>query len=276
MVAARSAFTLLTALPLRGPERLDRRLAGRAMALAPLVGLVLGLVTAVVVVALRVTTGTPGHRNQSLLPAAVGIAILALASRGLHLDGLADLGDGLGARRVRGRDRALEIMRESTIGAFGVISVVFVVLLQVVALSAAITVHRGTVSILVAVMTGRLAATLACTGHTPPAHPDGLGALVAGTVRTRDAVLAVIGVCAVAALAGRLDFDGGDVSRAVRAVVAVCLGTAFSVALRRYLISRFSGLTGDMLGAIIELTTMVTLIIMAMTLPTPAVHFLGQ
>ncbi|MCM3922056.1 adenosylcobinamide-GDP ribazoletransferase [Frankia sp. AiPs1] len=268
MVAARTAFTLLTALPLRGPERLDRRLAGRAMALAPLVGLVLGLATAVVVVALRVTTGTPGHRNQSLLPAAVGIAVLALASRGLHLDGLADLGDGLGARRARGRDRALEIMRESTIGAFGVIGVVFVVLLQVAALSAAITVHRGTVSILVAVMTGRLAATLACTGRTPPAHPDGLGALVAGTVRTRDAVLAVVGVCAVAALAGRLDFDGGDASRAVRAVVAVCLGIAFSVALRRYLTSRFGGLTGDMLGAIIELTTMVTLIIMAMTLPT--------
>ncbi|EIV96483.1 adenosylcobinamide-GDP ribazoletransferase [Frankia sp. QA3] len=276
MLAARTAFTLLTVLPLRGPERLDRRGAGRAMALAPLVGLALGLVVAVVVVTMRVTTGTPGHRNQSLLPAAIGIAVLALASGGLHLDGLADLGDGLGARRVRGRDRALEIMRESTIGAFGVISVVFVVLLQVVALSAAVTVHRGTVSILVAVMTGRLAATLACAARTPPAHPDGLGALVAGTVRTRDAVLAFVGVCALAALAGRLDFDGGDVGRAVRAVVAVCVGTAFSVALRRYLTSRFGGLSGDMLGGIIELTTMVTLIVMAMTLPTPAVRFLGH
>ncbi|WP_261556917.1 adenosylcobinamide-GDP ribazoletransferase [Frankia tisae] len=276
MLAARTAFTLLTVLPLRGPERVDRRLAGRAMALAPLVGLVLGLITAVVVVTMRVTTGTPGHRNQSLLPAAVGIAVLALATRGLHLDGLADLGDGIGARRVRGRERALEIMRESTIGAFGVISVVFVVLLQVTALSAAITAHRGTVSILVAAMTGRLAATLACSAGTPPAHPDGLGALVAGTVRTRDAALAVGGVCAVAALAGRLDFDGGDVGRALRAVVAVCVGTAFSLALRRYLTSRFGGLSGDMLGGIIELTTMVTLIVMAMTLPTPAVRFVGQ
>ncbi|WP_261565885.1 adenosylcobinamide-GDP ribazoletransferase [Frankia gtarii] len=276
MLAARAAFTLLTMLPLRGPQRLDRRLAGRAMALAPLVGLVLGLITAVIVVTMRVTTGTPGHRNQSLLPAAVGIAVLALATGGLHLDGLADLGDGIGARRVRGRDRALEIMRESTIGAFGVISVVFVVLLQVTALSAAITVHRGTVSILVAAMTGRLAATLACAAGTPPAHPDGLGALVAGTVRTRDAALAFIGVCALAALAGRLDFDGGDIGRALRAVVAVCVGTAFSLALRRYLTSRFGGLSGDMLGGIIELTTMVTLVVMAMTLPTPALRFLGR
>ncbi len=276
MLAVRTAFTLLTVLPLRGPERLDRRLAGRAMTLAPLVGLVLGLVTAVVVVTMRVTTGTPGHRNQSLLPAAVGIAVLALATRGLHLDGLADLGDGIGARRVRGRERALEIMRESTIGAFGVISVVFVVLLQVTALSAAVTAHRGTVSILVAAMTGRLAATLACAAGTPPAQPDGLGALVAGTVRTRDAALAFVGVCALAALASRLDFDGGDVGRALRAVVAVCVGTAFSLALRRYLTSRFGGLSGDMLGGIIELTTMVTLIIMAMTLPTPALRFLGQ
>jgi adenosylcobinamide-GDP ribazoletransferase len=278
MLAARTAFTLLTVLPVRGPDRpdhLERRVVGRAMALAPLVGLVLGLVVAAVVVGMRVTTGTPGHRNQSLLSAAVGIAVLALANRGLHLDGLADLADGLGALPARGRERALAVMRESTIGAFGVLAVVFVVVLQITALSAAIAVHRGTISILVAAMTGRLAATLACASGTPAAHQNGLGALVAGSVRSRDAALAFLGVCAVAAVAGRFDYDGGDLGRAVRGVVAVCVGTAVSVALRRYLVRRLGGLTGDVLGGLIELTTTVTLLFMAMTFPTPALHVLG-
>jgi adenosylcobinamide-GDP ribazoletransferase len=276
MRAARTAFTLLTVLPVRGPDRLDRRLAGRAMALAPLVGLVVALVAAAAVFGMRISTGTPGHRTQTLLPAAVGIALLALATRGLHLDGLADLADGLGARRGRGREQALEVMRESTVGAFGVLAVVFVVILQITALGAAISVHRGTVSLLVATMTGRLAATLACAGSTPPAHPNGLGALVAGTVRTRDAVMSFLAVCAVAALAGRFDVDGGDTGRAVRGVLAVCVGTVVAVALRHYFIRRLGGLTGDVLGGLIELTTMVTLLFMAMTFPTPALHLLGR
>ncbi|MCM3885771.1 adenosylcobinamide-GDP ribazoletransferase [Frankia sp. R82] len=275
MAALRTAFTLLTVAPVRGPERLDRRVAGRAMALAPLVGLVLGLLAALVVIGLRVSTGTPGSRTQTLLPAVAGIALLALATRGLHLDGLADLADGLGARHAGGRERALAVMREPAVGAFGVVAVVFVVLLQVAALSAAITVHRGTVSMLVAAMTGRLAVTLACASAAPAAHPNGLGALVAGSVRTRDAVVAFLGVCGLAALAGRFDYDGGDLDRAVRGVVAVCIGTAVSIALRHYVVRRLGGLTGDVLGGLVELTTVVTLLFMAMTYPNWLLHLFG-
>ncbi|MCK9925217.1 adenosylcobinamide-GDP ribazoletransferase [Frankia sp. AgPm24] len=275
-VALRTAFSLLTVAPVRGPGRLDRRVAGRAMALAPLVGLVLGVVAALVVFGLRVSTGMPGTRTQTLLPAVAGIAVLALATRGLHLDGLADLADGLGARHAGGRERALAVMREPTIGAFGVVAVLFVVLLQVTALGAAITVHRGTVSMLVAVMTGRLAVTLACASSAPAAHPNGLGAFVAGSVRARDALVAFVGVCAVAALAGRFDYDGGDLERAARAVIAVCVGAAVSVALRYYFVRRLGGLTGDVLGGLVELTTVVTLLFMAMTYPDWLLHLVGS
>ncbi|MCL9758926.1 adenosylcobinamide-GDP ribazoletransferase [Frankia sp. AiPa1] len=278
MLAARTAFTLLTVLPVRGPRRLDqldRRAAGRAMALAPLVGLVLGVLAAVVVFGLRISTGTPGSRTQTLLPAAAGIAVLALTTRGLHLDGLADLADGLGAHHGGGRERALAVMREPTVGAFGVVSVVLVVILQVSALSAAVTVHRGTVSMLVATMTGRLAVTLACASAAPAAHPNGLGALVAGSVRARDAVLAFLGVCGLAALAGRFDYDGGDLDRALRGVLAVCVGTAVSVALRLYIVRRLGGLTGDVLGGLVELTTTVTMVFMAMSYPTSFLHLFG-
>jgi adenosylcobinamide-GDP ribazoletransferase len=262
---------LLTVLPVGAPDHLDRRTVGRAMALAPLVGLVLALAADVVVVLLRVFTKVPGERPQALLPAAVGIALLALFTRGLHLDGLADLADGLGTRR----DRALEVMRDPALGAFGAVTLLFVVLIQVGALSTTIVAHRGTLSLVVSAMTGRLAATLACTPGVPAARPDGLGALVAGSVRPARAGLSFLGVVTVAALAGRFDVDGGDASRAVRAVVAVCVGTATALALRRWLVRRLGGITGDVLGGMIELTSTVTLVMMAMTIPDGLTARLG-
>ncbi|EFC80429.1 adenosylcobinamide-GDP ribazoletransferase [Parafrankia sp. EUN1f] len=273
VIGVRAAVTLLTVLPIRGPERLDRTTARRAMLAAPAVGFALGFVCALVVLGLRVMTKPPGERPQTLLPAVVGLALIALLTRGLHLDGLADVADSFGVRG--GRDRMLAVMRESTIGAFGAITVLFVVLIQVSALSVAISAHRGTVSILVAAMTSRLAATWSCVERTPAARPDGLGALVAGTVRRRDAIAATAGVLLVAALAGRFDFHGGDDGRAVRAVVAVMVGLAAALLVRHRLVRRFGGITGDTLGATIEITLMVCLLTMAMTIPTPALRFLG-
>ncbi len=270
MLATRTVFSLLSLLPVRGQVVLDRRTMGRAMALAPLVGLALGSITALVVLSFRIFTKTPGEPAQNLFPAVMGIATLALLTRGLHLDGLADVADGLGA----GRERALAAMRDSRLGAFGALALIFVVLIQAGALSLTISEHRGSLSILVASMTGRLAATLACTAGTPAAHPNGLGALVAGSVRPRQAACSVLGVIAVAAVAGLLDVDGGDTGRAVRAVVAVAVGTAAGWLLRRYLVGYLGGVTGDVLGSLVEVTTAVTLVFMALDVPYGVKHHL--
>ncbi len=264
----RTIFSLLSVLPVRGPVAIDRRAMGRAMAIAPLVGLVLGVVTALAVVSMRIVTKTPGQPPETLLPAAVGIATLTLLTRGLHLDGLADVADGFGA----GRERALAAMRDSRLGAFGTLALVFAVLIQVSALSLTISEHRGTVSIVVAAMTGRLAATLACV-RAPAAHPTGLGALVARSVQPWQAACSVAAVVVVAALAGRFDIDGGDAGRAVRAVTAVAAGTAAGWLLRRFLVRYLGGITGDVLGALIEVTATVTLIFMTLNIPAgPRIH----
>jgi adenosylcobinamide-GDP ribazoletransferase len=260
-------------LPLRSPERLDRRTAGRAMALAPLVGFVLGFVVAVVVVAVRVFTTVRGGPASTLLPAAVGIAMLALLSRGLHLDGLADVADGLGAGGSR--ERMLAAMRDPALGAFGAITVLLVVVVQVSALSLAINQHRGTVSILVAATAGRLAAALACTPGTPAARPEGLGELVAGSVRPRHAALSLVGVLVVVAAAGRFDIDGGDFGRALRAVVAVLVAVGVAHLVRRHLVRRLGGVTGDVLGALVEVAGTTALLVMVLTVPDDIQSQLG-
>ncbi|MGF7234923.1 MAG: adenosylcobinamide-GDP ribazoletransferase [Frankia sp.] len=262
MIRIRLAFSFLTIIPVRGPDPIDRRLAGNAMTVAPLVGFVLGFVAASVVIALRILVGSEG---QTLIPAVAGIAVLALLTRGLHLDGLADLADGLGASRDP--ERSLAVMKQPDIGAFGAATMVFVVLGQVAALEAAIAEHRGTVSLILAVTVSRLAVTWACLPGAPAARPGGLGALVAGSVRPVPAGIATVLVALGAAFAGLNDFHGGRPGEAIQAVLALAATLLVTMVLRAHLVHRLGGVTGDVFGALIEVATLVTLLAMAVHLP---------
>ena len=228
------------------------------MALAPLVGAGLGLVAAAVLLVARLL-----YQENFGLPmvAALTITTLAVLTRGLHLDGLVDTADGLASYATP--ERAREIMTEPGAGALGVATLVLNLLLQAGALMACVHAHRGTESLLLAVLTGRLAAVLACTPGTPAARPQGLGALVAGSVR-RDVAMALTAAVAVeAAVYGWLDADAGSPAGSLRALAALATGLAVADLLRRHAVRRFGGITGDVLGALLEITTTVVLLVMA-------------
>ncbi|MEU0571436.1 adenosylcobinamide-GDP ribazoletransferase, partial [Nonomuraea sp. NPDC005983] len=156
---------MLTVFPVR-VTRVDRDVVGQAMVLAPAVGLVLGALAGLALL-------LPG---PPLLGAGLALGSLAVLTRGLHLDGLADLADGLGSGKPAAQ--ALDIMKKSDIGPFGVMTMVFTLLIQAGALSA-----TGWHALVTACVTGRLALAWACRSGVPAARPDGLGALAAGTVR---------------------------------------------------------------------------------------------
>jgi adenosylcobinamide-GDP ribazoletransferase len=270
MRAARLAVTLLTVLPVRGPEHVDRRTAGRAMALAPAVGVGLGMAGVAVMLAVAALVVGGSAPSAGLLPPVGGIATLALLTRGLHLDGLADLADGLGASRDR--QRSLAVMKQSDIGAFGVATMLFVVLGQVAALSAAATQHRAAVTLVVAAVAGRLAVPLACRRGIPAARPGGLGALVAGGVSPAAFGCAAGSVLACAAVAGYAD---GGWPEACSAVLAVVAATGVAAVATRRLVRRLGGITGDVLGGLVEVTSLVALIVMVIHVPWPVRHALG-
>lgn len=255
--ALRLALSLFTVAPMPA-GRVDRRRAGRAMALAPFVGAGLALVAAGVMLGARLL-----YQEHFGLPliAALTIGTLALLTRGLHLDGLVDTADGLAS--YAGREKALQIMREPAAGALGVVTLVFTVLVQTGALMACIHDHRGTQSLLLAVVAGRLAAVLACTPGTPAARPEGLGALVAGSVRPAVALALTGAVALEAALYGLLDADAGSPSASLRAVLALAAGLAVADLLRRHAVRRLGGITGDVLGALVETCATVVLLVMA-------------
>jgi adenosylcobinamide-GDP ribazoletransferase len=252
----RLAVTLLTVLPWPGPTEAppDRATAGAAMGWAPVVGLLLGVLGGAVLVVVGDAAGA-----GALTGAVLAVAVLALLTRGLHLDGLADLADGLGSGKPA--QAALEVMRRSDIGPMGVVTLVFTVLLQVAAVAhAGVTWRGGGLVLVTGVVTGRLALTWACRTGVPAARPEGLGALVAGTVRPLvPAVWTVLLVAAVAA-AGAAGAAGGGVRPGLALAGGVLAGLCAAWALRRHAVRRLGGITGDVLGALGEVATTVTLV----------------
>ncbi|MCX0243474.1 adenosylcobinamide-GDP ribazoletransferase, partial [Streptomyces drozdowiczii] len=189
----RFAFGTLTVLPVR-VTRWDREAARAGMLCAPLAGLAVGVLAAVPGALLLWGGAGP------LLAAVASAAVPAALTRGLHLDGLADTADGLGSGKPA--DDALRIMKQSDIGPFGVITLLFVLLAQVAALQRlyADGWAQGAVAAVASAVVARLALTLASRRGVPAARPEGLGAAVAGTVPAAGAWTA--GLVVVAGCAG--------------------------------------------------------------------------
>jgi len=252
----RLSVTLLTVFPLRGPASEPRRATmAAAMAWAPAVGLLLGgVAAAVLVTADRVLGAGP------LTAAGLAVAALALMTRGLHLDGLADLADGLGSGKPAAA--ALDIMRRSDIGPFGIVTLVLTLVIQVGALAHAEAGRgfRGPAALICAVVTGRLALVWACRRGVPAARPEGLGAMVAGTVRPAVAAGLTLVVLAGAAAAAAMV----PAVTAVTLPLAVVAGLAVAFGLQWHAVRRLGGITGDVLGALVETAATVTLVVAAM------------
>ena len=255
MRGLRLSLGLLTVIPVGAIGEVDRRLARSAMLLAPLVGLFLGAIAAAVLIGVRaLVPSTMG----ALLAAVLAVATLAYLTRALHLDGLADTADALGSGR-RG-DAALEIARRGDVGPFGVVTLVLVLLVQVTALAVASDEGWGALTLVVAVVTGRLAAVVACTRGIPPARPEGLGALVAATVPRVAALAWVLVALGVAAAAGAW-LNG----IAWPPVVAVVAGLALGLGVVARSVGRLGGINGDVLGAAIEVSTTTVLVVLAVS-----------
>ncbi|MGN6330146.1 MAG: adenosylcobinamide-GDP ribazoletransferase [Motilibacteraceae bacterium] len=237
----------LTVLRVPPPRRVDAAVARVAMLAGPAVGLVLAALAGVVAV------GADAAGLAPLPVAALALAALALLTRGLHLDGLADLADGLGSARPA--EGALEVMKRSDVGPFGVVTLVLALLLQAAALAQAWGVSRpdGLAALAVAVVTGRTAITLACRPGVPTARPGGLGATVAGTVPAAGALLMPLVVAGLAALA-----------RPALAL-AVAVGVLAALLLERRAVHRLGGITGDVLGALCEVAATAALLTAAAT-----------
>lgn len=234
-----TAVRLLTVLPL---GRLEGERPARYF---PLVGWLFGAL-AVGIASGAVALDTADGLG-ALLTAAVIVTSWALLSGFLHLDGLADSADGIG---VRGdAERRLGVMRNSSIGAFGVISAVLVLLLQAAAI-AVIVESRSWWALAAAPVLGRFGASAALTWRKP-ASAQGLAARYSEMPGAVAVLLLLLPVVALLIMPNP-------------ARVAVTLaGVVVALLAPGVFTRRLGGITGDVLGATIVLTESAVLVVCA-------------
>jgi adenosylcobinamide-GDP ribazoletransferase len=237
----RLALSWLTVLPVR-VSTVDSTIAGAAIALAPLVGALLGAIS------LGALSGMDALGFPSLLGGVLTIGLLAVLTRGMHLDGLADTADGLGCYGPP--ERALAVMRDGGAGPFAVVTLILVLGAQAVSLSV-LSGHWG--AVVLAVAAGRAAFAICCVRGVPAARPEGLGALVAGS---QPILVPVLWWLALAG-AGVFAVPGKPWLGPLGVGLAAGLVLALVVHARR----RFGGITGDVLGAACEVAVTAVLVV---------------
>lgn len=238
------ALSWLTVLPVPTGAP-DPRTAAHAIRWAPVVGALLGAAGGLVLLGLA-ALGVP--------PLAAGlltVGFLALATRGMHLDGLADTADGLGCYGPP--ERALAVMRDGGAGPFAVVTLVVVLGAQAAALAALVPHGPWVVAwAALAAAAGRAGFGWVCRRGVAPARPGGLGATVAGSQPWWVPVLWWLG------LAG-----AGYGAAGPRGSAAVLVGAVLVVGLSWHTARRFRGMTGDVLGAAAELAATAALVALA-------------
>jgi adenosylcobinamide-GDP ribazoletransferase len=225
------ALQFLTIIHITQALPFDERSFGRSVAFFPLVGALLGaLVWAVDIVLQGIVPLT--LRNLTL------VAALALLSRGLHFDGLADSADGLFGSYDR--DRRLAIMKDSRIGTFGTLALVGVVLCKVRALDLLPGSGRE-IALLLGPLLSRWAYVV--MGYRAiPARRDGLGAILVRNVFFRELAVASSIALFVTILVG-----GGY------GLTVLALALVLTLGITRLCTARLGGVTGDTFGAAGEL-----------------------
>ncbi|MGJ6979699.1 adenosylcobinamide-GDP ribazoletransferase [Aestuariimicrobium soli] len=214
-----------------------------AMLAAPVARAIVGLLAGAVIW-LAGLVGLP-----PLVAGLLAVAAIALGNRGMHIDGLSDTVDGLGAGW--NRERALEVMHLGNAGPMGVVAVVLVVGLQAAswaALAGGLPAWRAAVVVAALVTASGVAATVAATRGLPAAPQSGLAEQVASVVprwlTLLCTTLAAAALVGVAVAVGLPWWTGVASSVAGLAVVAWLLWRSTRV---------FGGVTGDVMGAAIEL-----------------------
>lgn len=217
------ALGFLTRLPL--PQvAADTGDFAAAIRLYPLVGLIIGAIIA--------GAGWLGALIDPWTDALAALACWVAITGALHLDGLADLADGLGAAHGD-RQRLLAVMADPHIGSFGVTALALQLIAKLVLLHAAAPL--GWWPLMLVPFVARTG-PLAWSAWLPPLKAGGLATLVAGTVRRRDLIGWTLLAAAAAAIAP-----------ALLATPVLIGGWGW------WLRARLGGVTGDAHGAGIEL-----------------------
>lgn len=248
MKSFRLALSFLTIIPGGMAKPADRNLFVSSTKYFPLVGLIIGIVAATVY-------WIASYKLPDLASSALSVFSLVIITRALHLDGLADTFDGL----LGGKDRehALSIMKDSRIGSFGAAAIVLAIMLKIVLLTSIESSLKIGAIVLFPVI-GRWSATVALSTQPYAKVGPGLGSLFMDTngLNRRTIAIALIVPSAITIISAVITIKSLAVIVMAAAVIFTML---FMFVVRR----KIGGMTGDTIGAMIELSEITVLLAFA-------------
>jgi adenosylcobinamide-GDP ribazoletransferase len=232
------AALFLTRLPLPPLAETEIVPLSKAMRAFPVVGALIGLAGGLALIM---------GEQMEWPPLAAGlfaVGIMVLLTGGLHEDGLADCADSFGA--IADKEKKLSILKDSRLGSFGVLALIFSVGLRAAVL-AAVPAIEGCWMLIAAGAISRATAPLLMMSSTP-ARPEGLGAS-AGTPDGATALWVLGSAILIAFIA-----LGGSALAAI-AYAALAAGLMLLWAKRQ-----IGGYSGDVLGAAIATSEIAVLL----------------
>jgi adenosylcobinamide-GDP ribazoletransferase len=267
LTACAAAFQFLTRLPVPVSLQYDDALFRRSVVFYPLVGAVVGLLLSLAGLLLQGDLLPAIHYSGvgTGVTAALLLVLWVAVTGALHLDGLMDTADGIFSHRSR--EQMLEIMKDSRVGAMGVVTCVLLMLCKWTLLQQWLTLPAGVFAyaLPLAAIWSRwfMVVAIACWPYARAGQAaGGLGGFFRG-LGFKHLLINTVGAVLLSALLSGWS-EPALFSRHSLAVTAaafattVLLGTAISVYLNR----KLGGLTGDTYGALNEVLETVLLFIL--------------
>lgn len=220
-----AALQFLTRVPVRR-QFSDKNLAD-SLLFYPLVGLLIGVVLLLPVL---------GLSQAPAVGAAITLTVWVLLTGGLHLDGLADSGDAW-AGGGSNRERTLEILQDPHCGPFAVVIILLTLMVKFAALQTLIA-DTGWLPVLLAPVIAR-ATVVGLFVTTPYVRAGGLGSTLASGLQPRAAWLSIAAIGLFCLLAG--------------AFAMLLIALFLCAGLRWLMVKHIGGMTGDTIGACVEI-----------------------
>lgn len=241
--ACAAAFQFLTRIPIKAQLNYTDDLFRRSTVYYPVVGAVVGGVLAAACWLL-------GQLLPSIPASVLALGVWVAISGALHVDGLMDTADGLLSHRSR--ERMLEIMKDSRVGAMGVVAGVLLLLLKF-SLLVSLLPHSGAfiAFAVVAPVWGRWFVVWAIAGWPYAREGQGLGSLFASVTRAEAGAASLLAIAVSLIVFAVFGFSWTDIVGYTAG--SLLIAGAIGYLLARGMARKLGGLTGDTYGALIEL-----------------------
>ena len=247
-------FKFMTRLPVPGGNSFDSKALGKGMKWFPIVGLVIGIINLVVALILQMFIPSP------ILTGIILVTLDVIITGGLHLDGLADTFDGIFS--YRSKQKMLEIMKDSRVGTNGVLVLILYFIFKIgflVETSELFEINQGVIMLIVPILS-RINSVVNCA-FEPYARVTGMGKTFVDNTDKNGLIISYITVTII--LYGIASyFMLPFISLFIVLNILILCGFFFGKLMTR----KIGGITGDTLGALLELSSVLALVLMYVTL----------